>query len=147
MKKNILFVCSGNTCRSPMAEAYAKSLGLAAFSRGTWATDGKHMNPHAVAALTEARIGIPHRHRAKLISADDIARAATVLCLDYSHLRDLNDQFPEAKGKIFMLKPDGGEIADPFGSDQKIYDETLQEIRICIDTRLNDLGSPRLISG
>ena len=135
----ILFVCSGNTCRSAMAEAYAVSLGLRAFSRGTLAENGKPMNPYAVKALSRAGIPVNSAHRAKLVSEKDVRRADVVLCMDTSHLEELIWEFPEQSTKVRLLKGNQ-EIEDPFGSDQGVYDWTFDEIRTGVDDYLSGKG-------
>jgi protein-tyrosine-phosphatase len=142
MKERYLFVCSGNTCRSAMAEKYAQSLGLTAASAGTWATEGKQMNPYAAIALRKAGIPNSKDHKAKLVAEKALRWATIVLCMDVGHIWELQDKFPEAINKTFMLRRDGSDIADPFGSEQKIYDETLALIRTSIDTGLRSGFKP-----
>jgi protein-tyrosine-phosphatase len=131
----ILFVCSGNTCRSAMAEKLAQSMGFVAAGCGTWATQDKPMNPYAVVALQKAKIDNDGSHKARGITKEIVAWGTVILCMDSGHLWELQDSFPEAKNKTFMLKQDG-DIDDPFGSDQAIYDATFQVIKACFETAL-----------
>lgn len=133
----ILFVCSGNTCRSAMAEKLAQSMGFVAGGCGTWATEKKPMNPYAVVALQKAKIDNDGSHLARGITKEIVAWGTVVLCMDSGHLWELQDSFPEAKNKTFLLKQEGdGEIADPFGTDQTIYDATFQVIKASFEAAL-----------
>lgn len=133
---NIIFVCTGNTCRSPMAEAYALSIMPKHnfSSRGIMAYDGMPMSANAEAALTT--LNIPHgEHFSKSITKEDIEKADLILTMSSSHKRAL-EGFGE--GKIFTLKEyalgERGDIADPFGGDEQTYINCLEEIIGCIDS-------------
>lgn len=132
----ILFVCTGNTCRSAMAEKLAQSMGLVAGGAGTFATEGKPMNPKGVVALANAGIENDGSHKARALTKEIVAWATIVLCMDSGHLWELQDSFPEAKNKTFMLKQNG-DIDDPFGDDQKVYDATFQVIKASLELALD----------
>ncbi len=127
----LCFVCTGNTCRSPMAEAFMKSRGYKnAFSRGISASEGEPISDGAVRALADAGIAsVPgndyESHRAKNISEDDLARADGVYCMTSSHAKMLMFFCPRFAGKIHVLPKD---ISDPYGGDLEQYKKTLAEI-------------------
>lgn len=132
--KKILFVCTGNTCRSPMAMALfndkAKKLGLCAtaFSRGLYA-DGSEISKNACEALRN--VGIADcDHISRTVSREDISEADTVFGISRRHAENLRALFPEFGNKIFAFPFD---ISDPFGGDLDIYKASLAEISKGID--------------
>lgn len=131
----VLFVCTGNTCRSPMAEAYLKSLGYKnAFSRGLSALEGAPISDLAAAALEDAGIeSTPDNdyrsHRARNISEGDLARADSVFCMTSAHAKMLIFSCPQFAEKIHVLPHD---ISDPYGGSFETYKKTLAEISSAI---------------
>ncbi len=125
---NILFVCTGNTCRSPMAEGYLKSLGLeniAVKSCGL-AADGSPVSKNSVKALREIGIDISG-HISRTIAAEDIDWADRIICMSNSHKAYLE---PYAKEKLSVL---GGGISDPFICGLEVYRACRDEITKAID--------------
>lgn len=127
------FVCTGNTCRSPMAAAvlnhYGAPQGVFAFSRGIAAAVGEPISENAVKALEEAGIPAEGRndyasHRAMQFTHEDFDRCDGVFAISPTHAQALMFSFPEYAGKIRVL----GDIADPFGGDLTQYKNTLGEI-------------------
>ena len=143
---NILFVCTGNTCRSPMAEAlfrYHAEERHAAQSAGIFATEGIPVNDYASRALQGQGVEVPQP--SKPITNDLLTWADLVLVMTESHLQLMNEQYQEAVGKTYLLKEytaehNGAEsagsepvdIADPFGQDFSVYQNTLSELDIYI---------------
>lgn len=123
------FVCTGNTCRSPMAEAYMRSLGYeSAFSRGLAARDGDAMSELAESVLRENGIE-PPPHRARTITDDDMARADLVYAMTKRHAAALIYAFPQFAGKICVMPR---EIPDPFGGGIEDYRKAFAEIKSAI---------------
>lgn len=126
---NILFICTGNTCRSPMAERYLDSLNLpnvTAESRGLSA-EGGGVNPNAVKVMGELGIDLSHDVSVQL-TAKDLIWADKILYMSPSHLTVLSLYAP--KEKLFML---GGGISDPYGGDTERYRKCRDEIISAID--------------
>lgn len=132
---NILFVCTGNTCRSPMAEGYLKSKGIegvTVLSRGL-AADGSPVSLNSKTAMDEAGIDIGS-HISKQITADDINKADKIICLSPSHKAVLlSAGVPE--NKLYIL---GDGISDPFGGSIETYRRCRDEIFAAIDILIKD---------
>lgn len=115
--QSMLFVCTGNTCRSPMAECMAReifpditvsSAGLAGFS-GMPASEG------AIAAMAARGLSLIS-HRSRAVSPYLIEGSELVVAMTSSHKRALIAHFPEFAGKVFTL----GELAAPVGQDEAV---------------------------
>lgn len=115
----ILFVCTGNTCRSPMAEGYLKSLGFNCESRGL-AADGSKVSQNSVKAMGEMDIDISS-HISKQLTKSDIDNFDTIICMSKSHYDYLQSLGIECE----VL---GNGISDPFGGDIDTYRNCRDEI-------------------
>lgn len=122
----VLFVCLGNICRSPLAEgAFRKLLkerGLEARfevdSAGTGAWhEGEPMDPRARQVLE--REGAYFPHVARPMTREDALRYDHILVMDRENLAEVLRRFPEARGKVRLLRDflDGGEVPDPYYGD------------------------------
>jgi len=129
----VCFVCSGNTCRSPMAEAMLNYLGKGkyrAVSAGTCACDGDGITENAALALERA--GVPsegahdyRRHRARSVRYSDIAHCDIIIGMTARHTLSLISAFPEAAEKFRTMPRD---IPDPFMHGETVYDACLEAI-------------------
>ncbi|SFI66843.1 arsenate reductase/protein-tyrosine-phosphatase family protein [Thermoflavimicrobium dichotomicum] len=120
--KRVLFVCTGNTCRSPMAEALLRKIAdeenfpVEVQSAGVAAVNGSLASPQAIEVLKEK--GIEHDHRSQEINEELIAWADYVLTMTSSHKQTLIQLFPQYVDKIYTLR----EYAEPgFEKKQKLY--------------------------
>ena len=129
----VCFVCTGNTCRSPMAAAVLNHLGKGryrAFSAGLSVYSGDTIAENSVKALEKA--GIPStlenpykEHRAVQINSQIMDICDKVIGISVNHTLNLIYSFPDQSNKIRSMSKD---IADPFMLGQEIYDCCLQQI-------------------
>lgn len=148
----ILFVCTGNTCRSPMAEALLRNMlsgqklryEVEVFSAGLSSFPGEKVSAEAIKLLeTEGVENIQDRHSV-MLDRLNVDEADLIFVMTGDHLRKLTARFPDAKGKVFKLTEyaqcfGGGDIDDPFGQDEEIYRRVLEDIRVCLKNLISKL--------
>lgn len=133
--KKVLVVCTGNTCRSPMAEGWLNAKlagkGWTAESAGVAAWDGSCASPEAVAAMRDIGIDISN-HRNQPLTAALVDEAAVILTMTDGHRREIERRFPHAAEKIFLVKSFGAtpaeDVADPFGLSEDAYRHARDEL-------------------
>ena len=130
---NILFICTGNTCRSPMAEgimnkiAIENDLDIHAYSAGLYAADGTPASEEAVTAAKKINVDISS-HKSHILTRELIEQSDLILTMTEAHKQML--QFTSADNVYTIKEYAGysGDIQDPFGGDQYEYDEVCQEL-------------------
>jgi len=147
--KNILFICTGNTCRSPMAEylfnhkVFLRKLDnkYRAYSAGVSVCERAEAAKHAKGVLKDMGIDASG-HYSKQAQSDDIARAYLVLCMSVPHAKLLRKQFAEYRDKIFSISEyvdNGTDIADPYGGEYEIYKKTAKQLDDVCNEIINKL--------
>lgn len=130
---NILFVCTGNTCRSAMAAAIMNKiaveneLDIRIESAGIFAREGGSASENAIKALAEYGIDLTS-HSAQSVTEDLIKQCDVILTMTEAHKKLLE---PMAEGKVYtLLEYSGseGDITDPYGGDLEEYEECAREI-------------------
>ncbi len=135
--RKILFVCTGNICRSPAAQYLAARLardaGLpwTAASAGVEAEIGKGMTPGAVRALASRGVkGV--RHAARQIDEEMLAGADQIYALTLAHRDILAARFPAHAAKVAVLRAAAGlpdaDVEDPYGESDSIYEDCVARI-------------------
>jgi protein-tyrosine phosphatase len=143
-RRHILFVCTGNICRSPMAEVMFENLlpadvhrSVTVSSAGTHAADGIPAEPYAVRIMQEFRADLSaHRSRPaipELVSGSDL-----VLVMEKLHAIQIRDFVNPRNTEVRLLGEFGGQakngdIPDPYGGNLACYRKTARQIRNCLD--------------
>ena len=133
--KKILFVCTGNTCRSPMAEAALKAelkarkiRWYSVQSAGLRASDGQPMNGEAARTLREAGLPVPPTFAARQLTSKLIEEAHVVICMTEAQRLSLKG----FAGVTSMQQLAGREISDPYGQGADAYRAALEDIIACL---------------
>lgn len=142
--KSVLIVCTGNICRSPLAEIIMKrdlvkkdsGDSFTISSAGTGAWEGKSASEGAYLVAIENSLDVSH-HRATLLTLELVDRSDIVFTMARHHR--LRVQELGGDGKVFLLGEyagltnDEAEVADPYGGDIAVYRETYRELEAAID--------------
>jgi protein-tyrosine-phosphatase len=154
----ILFICSGNICRSPMAAEYARHKAvqsgldhLVVDSAGTLGIEGAPASEEAVKTLETFGLDITS-HRSRGLRKGDMKGADRVLVMEHRHLDELERRFPGWDRRVYLLRafeesPDpihgAPDLEDPIGHPMSYYRERFEEIRKAVDNLMLHLRNVR----
>jgi protein-tyrosine phosphatase len=149
----IVFVCTGNTCRSPLAEVLCKKMlaerlgctpeelprhGFLVLSAGLAALTGGEAAPEAIE--TARALGADLRaHAARLLTPFLVAQADFLVGMTQSHVQAVTSQFPGLGPRPRLLSKDGEDLADPIGCEQEVYHVCAQRIMVDLEALLPDI--------
>jgi protein-tyrosine phosphatase len=152
--RKIVFVCTGNTCRSPMAEGMFKrrlaerlgcgidellTRGYVVSSAGVSALPNDPAAEDSIEVLSEVGIDLSG-HRSRLASADLIARADDVIAMTRSHLLTIVSRYPVLSGSLRLLCGPDGDLDDPIGGGPDVYRRCAATIHQHVDRLIIEMG-------
>lgn len=144
--KRILFVCTGNTCRSPMAQVLfqeilaqkkqPRKIQFEVASAGIYTQEGMSPSLEAIEAMHGEGLDLSS-HKSRKISGDILKQADLILTMTAAHCSYLCNNYPEQNENIFHLSEYAGignkEISDPYGLGRQAYLETVEQLKEILD--------------
>lgn len=150
----ILLVCTGNTCRSPMAELLCRKMiadrlkcsleevadrGVLVMSAGLSAMMGGRPTPEAVGVMSQMGLNLAD-HESQPLSSQLVRHADIIWTMTRAHRQAIVMQWPEAASRTFLLCRDQGDVADPIGGPVEFYERCAEQIKTELNARLAEMA-------
>ena len=150
--ESVLFVCTGNLCRSPMAEGILKDRlarnkggGIHVSSAGTWGLEGEDAASHAISVCRDRGIDIS-QHKARRLTEEMIQRVDLVVVMEFDHFHAVLEMCPDADKKTRMLTQFGDgkrhfyePVPDPYGRSKRQYVKCFEQIEKHMEALFDDV--------
>ena len=147
---NIMFICTGNICRSAMAhwmiekQVKEQNKDINVYSCGVYAENYDIPTKEAIQVMKEYGVDLTN-HKATNIRNSDIEDMDVILCATVNHKNMVISMYPELIDKVFTMKEYAGypsydlDISDPWGYGMDVYKKCAEEIEICIEKILEKI--------
>ena len=152
LKMKIMFICTGNICRSAMAHRMLekrlkdiKNSEIEVYSCGIYAENGDGSTYNAINVMKDYDVDLS-THRATNINNSKIEEMDLILCATNTHKQEVIYMYPKLKEKVFTMKEyinkntEDLNIKDPWGYDSYVYERCAEEINEVIDSIIDRLA-------